>query len=832
MFMYSIPHDLLNRIIICDPSNAEGEAATLEDNIHPTYASNWSDGHKHALELDESSAASAIVAEVYRLLVYFSDDILKGISSSGESNLFIDDVCEILCYDIHLVNLLNVASTNSDEFQTFNNAKNSLFGLLRGICLKLLTIDPIKQSNKYIICGLKLLINILGNDEAVGHGLWLYHAVKSLEVVSTNIFTISKLIYSNDEKVTLSIYLIQTFTCLLTNVVNTKVVHIASSLLKEVIALIRDNENCNIDSVNLLQDEIVKCLFAVWTVRSATDGSSIVNPVASAAEERMNDETSCDVVGVTLALRVLTNSCFLNDSMNEVTASSVDIGYNHDIIEIVAARALEVYFRKKTRLRASHILQRASIVDYEDKLVTLMISPHVYPVIRICVAKLLDVLKTDVSQSNILQTIHKLNVGEEEKIDLTTSMDSEEELEMTQGRSKLMLLFGEQYFELLERNMSIYANFSKSSLKHKGLQCNCSVLDDNSFDILHQETKNSQSAIMHTFGIDYNFQCKINSTYALRTASKEYKDCAGATAHVDLLGVILLWLLLLQSLDSFSNTVTDSDMEPIRAICGIYLAKSGIANALISSMIDYLIEDSKKSSSNTLSGAFNQLDPMLSFAGTESSGLSTLVSYALYRSVCCVPAMIRSFWNDQCSRQQRQILERFIEDRVSSSLIQREIALVTLGQQCGRWNLDELKIRCSAVSREMTAVYVADEVVIELTIRLSPLYPLCNVEVECSKKMGISQSRWRQWTLQIIQLLAQQDGCILDAILLWKKNVDKEFAGVEPCPICYSILHPKTYQMPGLACPTCKNKFHSSCLHKWFQSSGKSKCVLCQQPFF
>lgn len=77
-----------------------------------------------------------------------------------------------------------------------------------------------------------------------------------------------------------------------------------------------------------------------------------------------------------------------------------------------------------------------------------------------------------------------------------------------------------------------------------------------------------------------------------------------------------------------------------------------------------------------------------------------------------------------------------------------------------------------------------------------------------------------------------QDGSIVDAVLMWKNNVEKELEGVEPCPICYSILHPKTLNLPHLCCTTCNNKFHSTCLYQWFKSSGKSKCVICQQPFF
>ena len=68
-----------------------------------------------------------------------------------------------------------------------------------------------------------------------------------------------------------------------------------------------------------------------------------------------------------------------------------------------------------------------------------------------------------------------------------------------------------------------------------------------------------------------------------------------------------------------------------------------------------------------------------------------------------------------------------------------------------------------------------------------------------------------------------------EAILLWKRNVDKEFEGLEPCPICYSIVHPRNFSLPSIVCQTCNNKFHPDCLYKWFNTSHKNKCPLCQQ---
>jgi E3 ubiquitin-protein ligase listerin len=142
-----------------------------------------------------------------------------------------------------------------------------------------------------------------------------------------------------------------------------------------------------------------------------------------------------------------------------------------------------------------------------------------------------------------------------------------------------------------------------------------------------------------------------------------------------------------------------------------------------------------------------------------------------------------------------------------------------------------MTVKGSKVSREITTTYLKDECALEMVIRVPSSYPLRSVEVECTRRIGITEDRWRRWVLQIIKVTSAQDGSLLDAVLLWKQNVDKEFEGVEPCPICYSILNPKTMGLPNLSCKTCANKYHNSCLYKWFNQSGKNKCPICQQPF-
>ena len=67
----------------------------------------------------------------------------------------------------------------------------------------------------------------------------------------------------------------------------------------------------------------------------------------------------------------------------------------------------------------------------------------------------------------------------------------------------------------------------------------------------------------------------------------------------------------------------------------------------------------------------------------------------------------------------------------------------------------------------------------------------------------------------------------MDGLRLWKNNIDKRFEGVDECMICFYVLHGTNFQLPRIACRTCKKKFHSSCL-----VSGGSSCFNPQSVEF
>ncbi|XP_071418883.1 E3 ubiquitin-protein ligase listerin isoform X2 [Pithys albifrons albifrons] len=141
-------------------------------------------------------------------------------------------------------------------------------------------------------------------------------------------------------------------------------------------------------------------------------------------------------------------------------------------------------------------------------------------------------------------------------------------------------------------------------------------------------------------------------------------------------------------------------------------------------------------------------------------------------------------------------------------------------------------VKARSAAREVIATYSVDDIFIELIIQLPPNYPLGSITVESGKRVGVAVQQWRNWMLQLSTYLTHQNGSIMEGLSLWKNNVDKRFEGVEDCMICFSVIHGSNYSLPKKACKTCKKKFHSACLYKWFTSSNKSTCPLCRETFF
>ncbi|KAK4274883.1 hypothetical protein QN277_018048 [Acacia crassicarpa] len=211
----------------------------------------------------------------------------------------------------------------------------------------------------------------------------------------------------------------------------------------------------------------------------------------------------------------------------------------------------------------------------------------------------------------------------------------------------------------------------------------------------------------------------------------------------------------------------------------------------------------------------------------DSTKFSSLAGAIYGLMLCVLPAYIRSWFSDLRDRNMSSAIESFTRTYCSPPLIANELSQI----KKAKFGDENFSVSVSKSANEVVATYTKDETGMDLVIRLPASYPLKPVDVDCTRSLGISEVKQRKWLMSMVLFVRNQNGALAEAIGIWKRNFDKEFEGVEECPICYSVIHTTNHALPRLACKTCKHKFHSACLYKWFSTSHKSSCPLCQSPF-
>ena len=188
-----------------------------------------------------------------------------------------------------------------------------------------------------------------------------------------------------------------------------------------------------------------------------------------------------------------------------------------------------------------------------------------------------------------------------------------------------------------------------------------------------------------------------------------------------------------------------------------------------------------------------------------------------------LPVLVRQWWSTTDSRVSA-VIDKITSTYVSPLLCQEELQINKFV------NIENMQVKVLPSSREVIALYQMDETKLELSIVLPTNHPLGAVTITPCQYVG-GTSNWRNCHMQLSILLTHQNGSLWDGLMLWKTNLDKRFAGIEECCICFSVFHISTYQIPKSTCHTCRKKFHTSCLYKWFNTSQKSSCPICRNVF-
>lgn len=191
---------------------------------------------------------------------------------------------------------------------------------------------------------------------------------------------------------------------------------------------------------------------------------------------------------------------------------------------------------------------------------------------------------------------------------------------------------------------------------------------------------------------------------------------------------------------------------------------------------------------------------------------------------------VQSWFNNVKDLQIKQKIEKFTAKYFSPTLIHLLLEDVNNQKDSLAEKNDNMNIKVNYVTNDVKVSFLIDEQNMEMLISIPDIYPLMNITVEGSNRVGVKENRWRAWLLSSQKIISLTSGSIVDAIDLFSRNVKLHFSGFEECAICYSILH-QDNSLPSKVCPVCKNKFHSACLYKWFKSSGASTCPLCRSSF-
>jgi hypothetical protein len=196
-----------------------------------------------------------------------------------------------------------------------------------------------------------------------------------------------------------------------------------------------------------------------------------------------------------------------------------------------------------------------------------------------------------------------------------------------------------------------------------------------------------------------------------------------------------------------------------------------------------------------------------------------------------LPSSLRQ-WKSSLTRRDQYLLEKHFSAHFSPALISRELLRIKRSKEIND-KLSNLSVQIIQTSTNclISAKYSIEDISITLEITVPPSFPLLPVSVAGGEKHGISEVKWRSWILASHTLFNSENISIIDGIILWKSNVEKSFQGTEACPICYCVFHPSDRSLPSPSCKTCHNKYHSSCLYKWFKSGGNATCPMCRALF-
>lgn len=196
-------------------------------------------------------------------------------------------------------------------------------------------------------------------------------------------------------------------------------------------------------------------------------------------------------------------------------------------------------------------------------------------------------------------------------------------------------------------------------------------------------------------------------------------------------------------------------------------------------------------------------------------------------------------WVDTVDKKLHGLIFEFVRRRISPLMVKEALKRVLSHSSDGKPRFmlaDHMSVEVSMANSDVSLTYKVEEEQLTVRITFPPEYPLLPPQLEYrsgERECGVSVKKWRAWMMRMTAKLFEGGLNIWDCIVLFQRNVDAHFSGLEPCPICFAVICPMDAKIPELQCNSCNNvaKFHGACLYSWWSSGGSMVCPLCRAPW-
>ncbi|KAF1995011.1 hypothetical protein P154DRAFT_446367 [Amniculicola lignicola CBS 123094] len=343
------------------------------------------------------------------------------------------------------------------------------------------------------------------------------------------------------------------------------------------------------------------------------------------------------------------------------------------------------------------------------------------------------------------------------------------------------------------------------------------------FNLLHKQIPEAQEQISIDAALEKVTARLPEELLSLILEPPTMAALAGATFErtvpISLRGYLFSWLLIFDHLEHASFKVKNDYVENIKE--GDYLP------GLLDFAFDFLGHSHNKPV-DLKALTVTEYEPNSS---PPKADVQWLLAHLYYLCLRHIPSLTKTWWKDCKSRPIVVTLEPWTKKYISPPVIAAALKSVSdwADAQSEQGPTSTFTVRVSRAG-EITASYVIDEQTMSMRITLPPAFPLANAHIEGLARVAVNEQKWQSWLRTSLGAITIFNGSLIDALGVWRRNVEGVLKGQTECAICYSIVG-SDRKLPDKRCSTCRNAFHGGCLFKWFKSSGSSSCPLCRNPF-